>query len=112
MENNGLLTVEEFEEQIKQMEKQLKRLRKSPYIPMNEIEQVEEGLKQLSLQTQNLKMLEQLPLKKSEEIKVKRHHIKPWKDPESLFCDTEFLEKLLRKKVSTRDECNDRSNAT
>ena len=31
---------------------------------------------------------------KSSKPKPIRHHLKPWKDPESLFCDREFLEKI------------------
>lgn len=35
------------------------------------------------------------------QIKVTlRHPLKPWKDPESLFCDTEFLEGLLGKRIA------------
>lgn len=26
-------------------------------------------------------------------------HLKPWKDPESLFCDTKFLEELIGRKI-------------
>ena len=37
-----------------------------------------------------------------------RIYLKPWQDPESLFCDTEFLEtKILRKKIRTGKECGD-----
>lgn len=36
-----------------------------------------------------------------------RIYLKPWQDPESLFCDTKFLEtKILRKKISTDKECS------
>lgn len=42
-------------------------------------------------------------LKKVLEIPVPiikhKHPLKPWKDPESLFCDTEFLEKFLGKEI-------------
>lgn len=37
-----------------------------------------------------------------------RVHIKPWKNPDSLFCDTEFLEKLTGKKLIEGDECGDK----
>lgn len=35
---------------------------------------------------------------------LRRVHLKPWRDPESLFCDTEFLEKLVCKKLVKGDE--------
>ena len=34
-----------------------------------------------------------------------RHPLKPWKDPESLFCDTEFLTKFIGKKPTEGREC-------
>lgn len=34
-------------------------------------------------------------------------YLKPWKDPESLFCDTDFLEKLLKKKIRHGKECTE-----
>ncbi len=40
----------------------------------------------------------------------KRTHrvpLKPWKDPESLFCDTEFLKKILGKEPAKGTECKD-----
>lgn len=40
------------------------------------------------------------------EIKGK-HPLKPWKDPESLFCDTEFLRKIIGKEPAKGDECRD-----
>ncbi len=36
-----------------------------------------------------------------------RHPLKPWKDPESLFCDTEFLKKLIKKTPKKGIECKD-----
>ncbi|MBU0846449.1 hypothetical protein KKH23_04615 [Patescibacteria group bacterium] len=33
--------------------------------------------------------------------------LKPWKDPNSLFCDTEFLKKLLGKEPAKGKECKD-----
>ena len=50
----------------------------------------------------------------SENIKIKKLHesdhediyMKPWKDPESLFCDGEFLEELTGKKIKTSSECH------
>ena len=37
-----------------------------------------------------------------------RIYLKPWQDPESLFCDTEFLEtEILRKKIRPGKECSD-----
>ncbi len=37
-----------------------------------------------------------------------RVHLKPWKNPDSLFCDTEFLEtEILRKKIRKGKECTD-----
>lgn len=36
---------------------------------------------------------------------VHEFDIKPWKDPESLFCDTEFLESMLGKEVEKGKEC-------
>jgi len=36
----------------------------------------------------------------------KRHPLKPWKDPESLFCDTEFLKDFLDKEPAKGNECN------
>ncbi len=35
------------------------------------------------------------------------HPLKPWKDPESLFCDTEFLRKITGKEPTKGDECKD-----
>ncbi len=40
------------------------------------------------------------------EIK-RKHPLKPWKDPDSLFCDTKFLRKILRKEPTKGDECRD-----
>ncbi len=34
-----------------------------------------------------------------------RHPLKPWKDPESLFCDSEFLKKLIGKEPTKGKEC-------
>lgn len=44
-----------------------------------------------------------------EEAPLKRrpHYLKPWKDPESLFCDTKFLESLLGKEPARDLECRD-----
>lgn len=37
-----------------------------------------------------------------------RIYLKPWQDPESLFCDTDFLEtEILRKKIRPGKECSD-----
>lgn len=36
---------------------------------------------------------------------VHKHSLKPWDDPESLFCDTDFLSNLCEKEISTGDEC-------
>ncbi len=35
------------------------------------------------------------------------YHLKPWKDTESLFCDTEFLEMFIGKEPLKGDECRD-----
>lgn len=40
-------------------------------------------------------------------LPVRRAYLKPWKDPESLFCDTEFLTQLLGKEPRKGDECRD-----
>lgn len=41
--------------------------------------------------------------------KVKnRHPLKPWQDPESLFCDTEFLKKFLGKEPLKGEECREK----
>lgn len=42
-------------------------------------------------------------------VKTPPHvYLKPWKDPESLFCDTEFLEtEIVRKKIRKGKECVD-----
>lgn len=37
--------------------------------------------------------------------KLKNASLKPWEDPESLFCDTDFLQDLIGKEISTGDEC-------
>lgn len=34
-----------------------------------------------------------------------KHPLKPWKDPESLFCDTEFLTEYFKKKPRNGKEC-------
>jgi len=39
------------------------------------------------------------------ESKIKLHPLKPWHDPESLYCDKEFLEELLSKEVAEGNEC-------
>ena len=36
-----------------------------------------------------------------------KHHIKPWEDPESLFCDTEFLKQIVGKDIADGDECKE-----
>jgi len=36
---------------------------------------------------------------------LKTHPLKPWKDPDSLYCDKEFLEKLLSKEIAEGNEC-------
>lgn len=33
------------------------------------------------------------------------HHIKPWRDPESLFCDGDFLESYIGKPIKNDDRC-------
>ena len=40
-----------------------------------------------------------------------RTPLMPWKDPESLFCDTEFLRKFLGKEPRKGKECKDRKKA-
>lgn len=37
----------------------------------------------------------------------KRVYMKPWKNPDSLFCDTKFLEEFFGKKIAKGDECKD-----
>ena len=32
-------------------------------------------------------------------------YLKPWKDPESLFCDTMFLKEFIKKDIRTGKEC-------
>lgn len=39
--------------------------------------------------------------------KVHPHPLKPWQDPQSFFCDTPFLEELLKKKLPKGKECKD-----
>jgi hypothetical protein len=36
-----------------------------------------------------------------------RTYLKPWQDPESLFCDTKFLKQLLGKEPAKGEECKD-----
>jgi hypothetical protein len=50
-----------------------------------------------------------IPSKKERpKIEIKgKHPLKPWKDPESLFCDTEFLRKIVGKEPAKGDECKD-----
>ncbi len=36
-----------------------------------------------------------------------KHPLKPWKDPESLFCDTKFLRKIIGKEPTKGDGCRD-----
>lgn len=36
--------------------------------------------------------------------------LKPWKDPESLFCDTKFLREFLGKEPRKGKECKDLFN--
>jgi len=36
--------------------------------------------------------------------------MKPWKDDQSLFCDTSFLEDLIKKPVAKGKECSDARN--
>lgn len=38
---------------------------------------------------------------------MRRHPLKPWQDPESLFCDTKFLEEYLGKAPTKGTECKD-----
>jgi hypothetical protein len=38
----------------------------------------------------------------------RRFPLKPWKDPESLFCDTVFLERLIGKEIRKGSECKDK----
>lgn len=35
------------------------------------------------------------------------HPLKPWEDPESLFCDTQFLEKIIGKEPLKGNQCKD-----
>ncbi len=37
----------------------------------------------------------------------KKHPLKPWKDPDSLFCDTEFLREFVGKEPENGTECGD-----
>jgi hypothetical protein len=39
--------------------------------------------------------------------KPKRTYLKPWQDPESLFCDTEFLKKIIGKEPAKGKECKE-----
>lgn len=41
---------------------------------------------------------------------VKRHNIKPWKDPESLFCDGDFLTNDMGLSIADGDECEENIN--
>lgn len=34
-----------------------------------------------------------------------KHHIKPWRDPESLFCDRDFLEEITEKSIKEDMRC-------
>jgi len=36
-----------------------------------------------------------------------RTYLKPWQDPESLFCDRKFLSELIGKEIADGDECRD-----
>lgn len=47
------------------------------------------------------------PFEYVKEMGIKTHHIKPWKDEESLFCDKDFLEKYLNKEIALGDECKE-----
>ena len=38
---------------------------------------------------------------------VKRHNIKPWKDPESLFCGGDFLTNEMGLSIVDGDECKE-----
>ncbi len=40
-------------------------------------------------------------------LRYHRHYLKPWKDPESLFCDTEFLEEKMMLSLRKGKECKD-----
>ncbi len=44
---------------------------------------------------------------KSPRVKKHRVPLKPWKDPESLFCDTDFLKKIIGKEPAKGTECKD-----
>lgn len=37
--------------------------------------------------------------------KVTRTYLKPWKNPDSLYCSTKVLEEILKKKISEGGEC-------
>ncbi len=79
----------------------------------------EEDLKKLSERAEKIKLQrKERNLKQKEDIefartiktirtKPNRHPLKPWKDPESLFCDTEFLKKLIKKTPKKGIECKD-----
>ena len=51
---------------------------------------------------QNCGSLFKSPRKRTQDVPLK-----PWKDPESLFCDTEFLKKILGKEPAKGTECKD-----
>lgn len=63
--------------------------------------------------SQNENELKNISITKKEDVKpaprIKkqrhRHPLKPWKDPESLFCDTEFLENFIGKEPTKGKEC-------
>lgn len=50
-------------------------------------------------------------LSNDEKEKLKNGYLekiaKPWHDPESLFCDTKFLKKIIGKEPRKGDECKD-----
>ncbi len=62
------------------------------------------GYKKIDLQKLKNKKLRKLDITIPDKKKI---YLKPWKDPESLFCSTKFLEILLNKEISKGDECKD-----
>jgi hypothetical protein len=78
----------------------------------------DQDLQDLKLQSLHGKKSEQLTIKTEQTERRERHekrerdkkrvYLKPWEDPNSMFCSTEFLEKLLNKKIATGKECKDK----
>ena len=67
--------------------------------------QYKETIRKKNKRAYNKYKKERQEKRKERNERIFEFDIKPWKDPESLFCDTGFLENMLGKEITKGKEC-------